>query len=93
MDSLSTVTSPDLHNEKKVVVEAAHSITLVKEGASLSHTLFSLCRIDGVIGRWGLGDLPILPSWTSVLILASGQPEDLAGPWLSGSDGLLTDKS
>ena len=65
-DSHCTVTSPDLQKSKKVVVDAAHSIALlnVHVGLLSNHTLLSLRKIEGVMGRHGQGCLPILTAWT-----------------------------
>ena len=89
--------SPDLQNEKKVLVDAVHNMILLKEGVSLSHTFFSLCKIDDVMGRQGQGVLPSLPSWTLhpptlALVLASDQFEDQGNPRLSESVKLRTSK-
>ena len=51
---------------KNVTVEAAQSITALKDGSVCIHTAFNLQRIAGVIGRRERGAFPFLPA--SILI-------------------------
>ena len=62
--SSSTVTSPDLQNEKKVTNAAAHSITELKEGTPLIQIGLIFLRIAGVIGSWERGAFPSFPRST-----------------------------
>ena len=91
------MTSPDLQNEKKVA-EASHSIVLLKEESSQSHTFFGLRRIEGVIERQDRGDLPIAPSWILIPFILAVLTWHLinmriwqAPGYIPESEGLLTD--
>ena len=65
-DSHYTVIFQNLQRLKKVFIDATHSTVLIKVGLPSNHTLRSLQRIEGVVGRrgWGCMCLPILAAWT-----------------------------
>jgi len=81
-DSHSTVTSPDLQKPKKVVVEAAHKMILLKVGWPSNQTLLSLWRIQGVIGRCGRA-FPDLAGWTLADTFEDlAEPRHLVNQWV-----------
>ena len=52
-DSHYTVISQNLQRLKKVFIDTTHSTVLIKVGLPSNHTLRSLQRIEGVVGKCG----------------------------------------
>jgi len=60
------VISPDLQNERKLVVEAAHSMIDLWGFPDWNHTAFILRSMAGVIRSLAQAALPCLPDSTNI---------------------------